>query len=297
LNRPDLQQLVPAALSIINSLGVENATIGLSSGPQGLRVQVEFRDVTLRSGSRDGVALDEGLIWIEGLDPAADPRTLLATARIRVERLLIRVSANLVNRLLESELFKAELRQRSPVEVRNLEVVFSGERLTFRGQVRKGLTFPFEVQLDLAAVNNRLRVAFKEFWAAEMVPMPGFLRRLLMAFARSQVDGRAELQGLVRIEEDFAEINPWPKVPLHVEAEFTRFGIEGHFLVIELGPSAPAPHHPAVAQSKPGGPAPEPDVASPVRPTPAPVPSPAAPRPPLPPPIPVSPGPSGSPNG
>jgi len=294
LTSPDLQQLIPAALSVVNSLGVENATLGVSAGPQGLRVQIEFRDATLRSGRLDGVALDEGLIRIEGLDPASDPRTMLATARIRVERLLIRVSANLVNRLLESDFFKAELRRRSPVEVRNLELLFSGERMTFRGQVRKGLTFPFEVQLGLAAVNNRLRVAFKEFWAAEMVPMPGFLRRLLMTFARSQVDGRAELQGLVRIEEDFAEINPWAKVPLNVEAEFTRFGIEGHYLLIELGPSAPAsapgPSRPEAADRKP-------ETASPTQPTPDPVPSPEAPRASLPPPIPVSPGPSASPNG
>ena len=156
------------------------------------------------------------------------------------------------------------------------------------------MTFPFEVQLGLAAVNNRLRVAFKEFWAAEMVPMPGFLRRLLMAFARSQVDGRAELKGLVRIEEDFAEINPWPKVPLNVEAEFTRFGIEGHYLVIEMGPSAPASAPP---ESMPQASERKPEAVSPARPTPAPVPVPEASRPPLPPPIPVSPGPSASPNG
>lgn len=294
MTTPNLQQLIPAALSVVNSLGVENATLGLSSGPQGLRLQIDFRDVTLRAGRLDGVALDEGRIWIEDLDPTADPSTLMATARIRVERLLIRVSANLVNRLLESELFKAELRRRAPVEVRNLELLFTGERMTFRGQVRKGLTFPFEVQLALAAVNNRLRVAFKEFWAAEMVPMPGFLRHWLMAFARSQVDGRAELKGLVRIEEDFAEINPWPKVPLNIEAEFTRFGIEGHYLVIEMGPSAPGAAPP---QSAPEASEVKPEVVAPARPTPAPVPSPEVPRAPLPPPIPVSPGPSAAPNG
>lgn len=276
---PDLQQLIPAALSVVNSLGVENATVGLASGPQGLRVQIEFRDATMRSGRLDGVALDEGLIRIEGLDPMADPRTMLMGARIRVERLLIRVSAGLVNRLLESDFFKAELRRRSPVEVRNLALLFSGEHLTFKGQVRKGLTFPFEVRLALQAVDNRLRVAFKEFWAAEMVPMPAFLRRLLMAFARSQVEGRPEFKGLVRIEEDFAEINPWPKVPLQVEAEFTRFGIEGHFLVLELGPSAPVPT-PSEGPSQTAG-----SPASAPLPTPAPRPSPA----PMPPPIPVAP--------
>lgn len=276
---PDLQQLIPAALSVVNSLGVENATVGLASGPQGLRVQIEFRDATMRSGRLDGVALDEGLIRIEGLDPMADPRTMLMGARIRVERLLIRVSAGLVNRLLESDFFKAELRRRSPVEVRNLALLFSGEHLTFKGQVRKGLTFPFEVRLALQAVDNRLRVAFKEFWAAEMVPMPAFLRRLLMAFARSQVEGRPEFKGLVRIEEDFAEINPWPKVPLQVEAEFTRFGIEGHFLVLELGPSAPVPN-PSEGPSQTAG-----SPASAPLPTPAPRPSPA----PMPPPIPVAP--------
>jgi hypothetical protein len=284
LTTTELQRLIPAALSVVDSLGVENANLSLASGPQGLRIQVDFRDVTLRAGRLDGVALDEGRIWIEDLDPTADLPTMKATARIRVEHLVIRVSASLVNRLLESEFFKAELQKRSPVDVRNLELLFTGKRMTFRGQVRKGLTFPFEVQLALATVNNRLRVAFKEFWAAEMVPMPGFLRRLLMAFARSLVDGRAELKGLVRIEDDFAEINPWPKVPLNVEAEFKRFEVEGHFLVIEMGPSASITIPPQTTSEASGK---KPEVISPAQPTPAPLPSPELPRASLPPPIPV----------
>ena len=105
MTTPNLQQLIPAALSVVNSLGVENATLGLSSGPQGLRVQVEFRDVTLRAGRLDGVALDEGRIWIEDL---IRPRILRPWGDRPDSRgaPLIRVSANLVNRLLESEFFR-----------------------------------------------------------------------------------------------------------------------------------------------------------------------------------------------
>ncbi len=256
---------------MVNNLGVENASVSLKSGPQGLRVQVEFRDVTMRSGTYDGVAIDEGLLHVEGLDPTADPRAMLAGATIRVERLLIRVSASLVNRLLDSDFFQAELRRRVPVGVRNLELLFGQEQVSFRGQVRKGLAFPFLVQLGLAAVDNRLRVTFKQFWAAEMVPLPGFVRRLLMSAARHLLEGRPELQGLVRIEEDFAEINPWPRIPLRLDAEFTRFGVEGHYLVIEMGPSGRV-------QDRVSRPSAQQVTPLPV-PTPAPIPVPAQPGP------------------
>lgn len=271
MTRQDIGQLIPAALSMVNCLGVENASVSLKSGPKGLRIQVEFRDVTLRSGPYDGVAVDEGLLHIEDLDPTAEPRAMLAGATVRVERLLVRVSASLVNRLLESDVFKEELRRRVPIEVRNLELQFGQEQVSFRGQVRKGLAFPFLVELGMAAMENRLRVTFKQFWAAEMVPLPGFARRLVMSVARHLVEGRRELAGLVRIEEDYAEINPWPKVPVRMDAEFTRFGVEGHFLVIEMGPSgriqgqAPPPSNSA-------------RLPLPL-PTPAPIPVPAAPEP------------------
>ena len=278
MKNPELAQLIPLALEMVNTVGLDNASVSLKSGPEGLRVRIEFRDVTLRAGRLDGVAIDEGLVHLEGLDPSADPRAMLAGATIRIERLLIRVSASLVNRLLESEVFQAELRRRVPVETRNLELLFSGERVTFRGQVRKGLAFPFEVQLGLAAVNNRLRISFKEFWAAEMVPLPGFARKLVMSVARSVVEGRRELKGLVRIEDDFAEINPWPRIPLRLDAEFNRFGVEGHFLVIEMGPSAASRAPSPPAQAAPAS-------------TPALVPGPAATQSPLLPPIPAPSGP------
>ncbi len=271
MTRQDIGQLIPLALRMVNSLGVENASVSLKSGPKGLRVQVEFRDVTLRSGSYDGVAVDEGLLHIEDLDPTAEPRAMLAGATVRVERLLVRVSASLVNRLLDSDLFQEELRRRVPIEVRNLELQFGQEQISFRGQVRKGLSFPFLVELGMAAIDNRLRVTFKQFWAAEMVPLPAFARRLVMSVARHLLEGRRELAGLVRIEEDYAEVNPWPKVPVRMDAEFTRFGVEGHFLVIEMGPSGRVQGQ--------ASPLPEtPQALRPV-PTPAPIPVPAAPEP------------------
>lgn len=296
MSRPDVRQLIPLALQLVNTVGVENASVSLASGPGGLRVRIEFRDVSLRSGRFEGVDVDEGVILVEGLDPSAEPRAMVEGATIKVERLLVRVSASLVNRLLQSEFFQAELRRNLPAEMRNLELSFAGERMTFRGEVRKGLTFPFAVDLFLQAVNNRLKVVFENFWAAEMVPLPGFVRKLLLSIARSKIEGRRELQGLVTITDDYVLVNPWPKVPLHVEAEFTRFGVEGHYLVIEMGPSAARRASPVPAVASPT-PLPAPRVATPSpAPTPAPAPSPApvpvpapapppqaAPTPPLPP--------------
>ena len=276
MSRPDLRELLPVALNLVNTVGVDKASVSLASGPAGVQVRIEFRDVSLRSGRFEGVDVAEGLIVVEGLDPAAPPRAMVEAATIRVERLLIRVSASLVNRLLDSDFFKAELRRRVPVEVRNLALAFAGERVTFRGEVKKGLSFSFAVDLFLEAVNNRLKVIFENFWAAEMVPLPGFARKLVMSAARALLEGRKEIQGLVHITDDYAVINPWPKVPLRVEGEFTRFGVEGHYLVVEMGPStAPRPSSGVVAGPTPL-PAPVPALTTrSLQPSPSPAPVPA----------------------
>lgn len=293
MSKPDVRQLIPVALQLINTFGVEDASVTLTSGPGGvLRVRIEFRDVALRAGRFDGVHVDEGLIHIDGLDPAAEPKAMVEGATIRVERLLVRVSASLVNRLLDSEFVQAEIRKKSPVEVRNLALTFADQRVIFRGELKKGLTFSFMVELFLEAVNNRLRIVFENFWAAEMVPMPGFLRKLVMSVARSQVEGRRELQGLVSITDDYVLINPWPKVPLQLDAEFTRFGVEGHYFVVEMGPSMTGRRPVAApAAAVPAGPTPAPAPPMATRPVP-PLPTPAPVPHPIPPPAPGAPGPA-----
>lgn len=235
-----VEQLVSTVVEMINALGVEKALVSFDLGANGLRIRVEFRDITFRSGRMEGIAIDDGLVYIENLDLSLPPRELLAHAVVRVEHLMVRLSAVVLNRFLASEMFREKVLKNTPVEIRGLAFAFAGERVTIRGEVRKLLTFPFAIDLFPEAVNNRLRIVFENFWAAEMVPLPGWVRKTIMSVAKQKIEGAKSLRGVVAINEDFVVLNPWPKIPIKLQGEFIRFGVEGHNLLLEMGPSRSA---------------------------------------------------------
>ncbi|MCR5661651.1 MAG: hypothetical protein K6G50_05940 [bacterium] len=280
-----LSSLIGNALGIINTLGAEGASLKIENGNNGLRLKIDFKNIALKSGKFEGIAVDEGIVFIENLNPDIPPKEMAAHAIIRIERLLLRVSAELVNRYFESELFKDSLKD-LPVTIRGMRLAFAGESMTLRGEVKKGLTFPFAIDLFFEAVTNRLRIVFQNFWAAEMVPLPGWMRRLIMSAVNQKLSSKKELAELVNIVGDSITVNPWPKVPFDVRAEIKHFGVEGHYFVVEFGPAkenvriAGCVNNAASPASKPAAPAqqpaPAPKPAAPAQQS-APAPKPAAP--------------------
>ena len=226
--------LLGTVQQIVNSLGIDGVSVSFDCQAGLVRLRLEFQDIALTSGRLDGIALSAGLLYVEGLDLSLPKAEMLQKAVFRVEHLVLRVAAGLLNRGLECDKAQEAIKN-LPVEIRNLGFSMAGERVTIRGEVRKGLVFPFAVDLKPEAKNNKLRVIFENFWAAEMVPMPGFLRRLLMSVVNQKIGGKESLKGVVSIDEDFITINPWPKIPVKLNSEIRRFGVEGHFLVLELG--------------------------------------------------------------
>lgn len=237
--KQDVGQLISVASQIFNAVGIDKASFSFEYGASGLRLRIEFRDVVLRKGRFEGLAFDEGLFYIENLDVNLPPKEMLSKAVVRVERLLLRVSAGLLNEIVSSAPVRNELRRSVPqIEISELACAFAGERVIIRGQVKKGLTFSFAVDLFLQAVNNNLRVVFENFWSFEMVPLPGFVRNMLMKVLRNVIASKQSLRGFVAATDEYITVNPWPKIPIKVIGEFTRFGVEGHYLLIEMGPKS-----------------------------------------------------------
>ncbi|MDO5297294.1 MAG: hypothetical protein Q4F00_11840 [bacterium] len=230
-------KLLGTVQQIVNSLGIDNVSLSFDCQAGLVRLRLEFQDIALKAGRLDGLALSAGLLYIEGLDLSLPKTEMLQKANIRVEHLVLRIAAGMFNRFLDCDKTREAI-DNLPVDMRNLSFSMAGERVTLRGEVRKGLVFPFAVDLKPEAKNNKLRVVFENFWAAEMVPMPGFLRRLLMSIVNQKIGGKESLKGVVSIDEDVITINPWPKVPVSLNSEIRRFGVEGHFLVLELGAAA-----------------------------------------------------------
>ena len=219
---------------IVNSLGIDDVSFSFDCQAGLVRLRLEFKDIELKAGRLDGIAISAGLVYIDNLDLSLPKPEMLQKANIKVERLVLRVAAGLLNRCLGCDKVRESI-DNLPVEMRNLGISMAGERITIRGEVRKVMVFPFAIDLKPEAKNNRLRIVFENFWAAEMVPMPGWMRRGIMSIVNQKLGGKESLKGIVSINDDVITVNPWPKIPVNLNSEIRRFGVEGHFLVLELG--------------------------------------------------------------
>ena len=242
-----LVRLLGTVQQILNSLGIDGVSIGFDCQAGLVRLRVEFQDIALTKGQLDGIALSAGLLYIEGLDLSLPKAEMLKKAEFRVESLVLRVSAGMLNRALECDKVQETIKN-LPVDIRDLRFSVSGNLLLISGEVRKGFGFPFSVELKPEAKNNKLRVVFANFWAAGMLPMPDFLRRMLMSVVNQKIGGKESLKGVVSIDDDVITVNPWPKIPVKLNSEIRRFGMEGHSLVLELGAGTAKNEAPQVAK-------------------------------------------------
>ena len=151
---------------------------------------------------------------------------------------MIRISADLINSFLSSPAFNAELKRNAPVEINGLRLVFAGGKVSIRGEVKKLISCPFSIDIGFKAVNNCIKIVFENFWTADIMPLPMMFRKLIMSFAQQKISRIESLQGLVEITDDYAIINPWPKIPIpNLNAQFSHFGVDGKYFVVTLGSS------------------------------------------------------------
>lgn len=231
-----LADIVSLVVKHVNALGLGGASIALKEDTDGFVVGVTAKDASIASGVLEGLRMDDLSLNISRLKLGADNSELLANALFTVNRLIVRLNADLINSFLTSKHFLDELARNAPVEVRGLRLIFAGKKVTIKGEVRKIISFPFAIDLHFQPTpDNALKIVFENFWAADAVPLPAMVRRLIMSFAEQKLGSIESLKGVVNITDDYVVINPWPKVPLSVNAKFTRFGVESHYFVLELG--------------------------------------------------------------
>lgn len=233
-----LEDIVSLVVSNINAFGVEKVLVSLDSKPEGYGIKFHSENGRIASSILEGIAVDELSFTVGGIKLGLSPAQLMDQASVTVDRIAIRVSADLLNSFLSSPTVKEELRRNAPVEINGLRFVFVNEKVTIRGEVRKFVTVPFTIDLDFKATEeNGFKVIFADFWAADMVPLPQMVRRMIMSFAKQKLSSIKELQGIAEITDDYVTINPWPKVPLkNLSAKFSSCGVKNSYFVVELGP-------------------------------------------------------------
>lgn len=236
-----LEDVVSLLVDNVNALGVKDTSISLEEDEDGYAFRVKAQDVSIASETLEGICVDELNLRVSDIKLGLSPKQMVGQAQIRVDRLIVRMNADLINSLLASPTVLAELQRNAPVEVRALRLVFDDEMVTIRGEIRKFITIPFSIELRFSPTDdNGLKVVFENFWAADMLPLPGKLRRSIMSLVQQKLGNIESLRGVVNITDDYLTVNPWSKIPLNLSAKFTRFGVEGRYFVLEVGPNPQA---------------------------------------------------------
>lgn len=263
----DLNQIVSLIVKNVNSFGIKTGSVSLAEeesskdGAGTYAVTLKSDDVRIASGILEGVLVDDAAITIQNVKVGGDTKAMAAALRPRIDHLLVKVSDDLINSFLTSQGFLDELQRSAPAEVRGLRMLFADGKVSIRGEVRKFITVPFTIDLRFQAVENCLRVVFANFTTVGGVSLPDAIRRLIMSFAEKKLKSIKSLEGLVSIADDYVVINPWPKVPMDVNAKFMRFGVEGRYFILEMGPDEN--YRPASEKAEAPAPVPEAPKAAP----------------------------------
>lgn len=252
-----LEDIIFLLVSNVNALGIKDVSVALEGLKDVYAFRVKAHDASIASGSLEGVRVDDLNLKVSNVKLGLAPKQMLKQAQIRVDRFVVRANADLINSILTSPTVLAELKRNAPVEIRGLRLVFDDEMVTIRGEVYKFISFPFSIELRFSpTADNGLKIVFENFWAADILPLPGKIRRLIMSFAQQKLGSIESLRGVVAITDDYITINPWSKIPLDLNAKFIRFGVEGKYFVLEMGPddehtklAAPQVVEPAASQA------------------------------------------------
>lgn len=232
----NLDQIISLVVDNVNAFSLEKILISLEESKSGFSVKLSSKDGRITSKAFEGVAIDECSFKISNLKRGLSSADFLSQVGIRVERLVVRISADLINSFLSSPAFNAELKRNAPVEINGLRLVFAGGKVSIRGEIKKIITCPFSIDIGFRAVNNCIKIVFENFWTADIMPLPMMFRKLIMSFAQQEINKMKSLRGVVEITDDYAIINPWSKVPIpNLNAQFSHFGVDGKYFVVTLG--------------------------------------------------------------
>ena len=130
--------------------------------------------------------------------------------------------------------FKDELAAQGVTDVK---VAFIPGGVSLHGTVHKFIAFSFIVDVGLSVVDNHIRVTWDDFWMADRVRLPDFMRHLLWTIIRSRVKS----EGPLSWRGQDLMIDPFYQMPIALDTELRSIDSGQGVLVLRAGIQAPEP--------------------------------------------------------
>lgn len=183
-------------------------------------LQIQGCDIFFFLGTDPGILVDLLDAVIQGLDAGED--STVSKSSIRIDKLRLRISQQWANMAINSRGILSRM------GLQQIRLTFRDSKALLRGAYKKGISFPFSLDIKVCAEKNRIRLDVEHFWMLEMIQLPKFLQNLLLDILRQHVRSDAIEISHHSILLDIAALSPLPLF-FNLKDVF----IEGEFLVLE----------------------------------------------------------------
>lgn len=183
------------------------------------KVILSAKNLQLRDPGSEGFLIEELILSLEDVNIVPDIYNALKDSWIKISSLSFKISQDFVNNALS---LMPELKEKG---VNDLKIRFENERITLKGSYKKGLSFPFAIDLKAGFENNRIKIKLENFWMLEMIPLPKAMQNLILGALR----GHFKDESLKMVDHYFL-IDVLSFIPFPIEVKFKSIDSLDKFL-------------------------------------------------------------------
>jgi hypothetical protein len=213
--------------SLLNNMALDGLAIHAGPEEEGKTrtISLGIAHILTKLNTTKGIILENLSLSIPHFDMNGDIPTLLTHSCIAVESLTLKISQAWVNEILGNS--RAAFEEEN---VHDLEVVFLPAKLLVRGSYKKGVAFPFSVEIKTGVKDNRLAIELSHFNLMEILPLPQWIQNILIDIFKDKLRHQ-----FVDIQDHIFLIDIIAASPIPVEMTIKDFRVEKEILVLEIG--------------------------------------------------------------
>jgi hypothetical protein len=213
--------------SLLNDVALDGLSIHVSPEEYGKTdtINVGIVHLLMKLSTTKGITIENLSLSIPSIDFKGDMATLLTSTTIVVESLVIKIAQPWVNEVLKK--YRAAYEE---TDLHDLEVVFLPKKLLVRGSYKKGVAFPFSIEIKTGIKNNKLAIELAHFNLMEILPLPQWVQNSLIDIFKDKLKQR-----FVDIQDHIFLIDVIAASPIPLELTIKDFRVEKETLVLEVG--------------------------------------------------------------
>ena len=175
-----LNELLP----LLSRLSCENLRVDINRNDQEASAcaAISLKNGTFTNPAGRGITIEELSATVENLLLNEKQPFDLKTSHITLQRILVRVSQHWLNDTLKEKHALYE-----EPGLRDLEIICIPGKLIIRGSYKKGVSFPFSIEIKTGVQNNRLVIELAQFNLMEFLPLPPVVQNTLMDIFKKQL--------------------------------------------------------------------------------------------------------------